>query len=122
MINTKSKFSNIDEYISTFNNDTQEVLNIIRNTIKKAAPDAIEKISWSMPTFYQNGNLIHFAAHKNHIGIYPAPDAIEEFKDELSKYKMTKGSIHFPLNKNIPADLLEKIVRYRVAINTKKES
>lgn len=120
MVSANDKFTTIDEYIYGFPDEVQNLLQIVRETIKAAAPEAIEKISWQMPTFYQNGNLIHFAAHKNHIGIYPAPDAIEEFSTELKPYVKSKGSIHFSLDKPIPVDLLAKIVKFRVIENTKK--
>ena len=85
------KFTTIDEYIATFPKETQKILKDIRATIKAAAPDAEEKISYQMPTFFLKGNLIHFAAYKNHIGIYPTPNGIESFKKELSKYKGAKA-------------------------------
>ena len=88
--------------------------------IKESAPDAEEKISYQMPTFALHGNLVHFAAHKNHIGFYPTPSGIEAFKDELSEYKWAKGSVQFPLEKPLPYDLVSKIVKFRVAENIKR--
>jgi uncharacterized protein YdhG (YjbR/CyaY superfamily) len=111
---------NIDEYIATFPDDIQKILQKIRITIKKAAPDAEEAIKYQIPTFTLKGNLVHFAAFKNHIGFYPAPTAIEEFKDELSVYEGAKGSVRFPLDKPIPFDLLSRIVRFRVKKNLEK--
>jgi len=117
---TKTNFQAIDEYIATFPKETQKILNEIRETIKTAAPDAEEKISYQMPTFYLNGNLIHFAAFKNHIGIYPTPSGTEAFKRELSKYQGAKGSVRLPIDEPMPLKLIAKIVKFRVAENTKK--
>jgi len=108
------QFKDIDTYINSFPITIQEHLQQIRETIKKAAPAAIEKISYGMPTFYLKGNLIHFAAYKNHIGLYPAPQGIEAFKEELSVYKGAKGSVQFPLNQPMPLALIAKITKYRV--------
>lgn len=116
----KSGFSSIDEYIATFPEETQKILNEIRTTIKAAAPEAEEKISYQMPTFYLKGNLIHFAAFKNHIGLYPTPSGTEAFKTELAAYKGGKGSIRFPIDQPIPLKLVDDIVRFRVAENLKK--
>lgn len=107
----------IDTYIGQFPAEVQEILQEIRQVIKEAAPEAEERISYQMPTFYLGGNLVHFAAYKNHIGFYPAPSGIEKFKQELSKYKSAKGSVQFPLNQPIPFNLIGKIVRFRVAEN-----
>jgi uncharacterized protein YdhG (YjbR/CyaY superfamily) len=109
----------IDEYIVQFSPEVQEILNRIRSVIKEAAPDAQEKISYQMPTFYLYGNLVHFAAFKNHIGFYPAPTGIDAFKDELSGYKGAKGSVQFPIDKPMPYDLISRIVKFRVTENTK---
>jgi uncharacterized protein YdhG (YjbR/CyaY superfamily) len=111
---------NIDEYIADFPKDIQKILQKIRMTIKKAAPEAQEAIKYLMPTFTLEGNLVHFAAFKNHIGFYPAPMGIEEFKEELSAYTSGKGSVQFPLDQPIPYDLISKIVRFRVAKNLEK--
>ncbi|KQC01975.1 iron chaperone [Pedobacter sp. Hv1] len=113
-------FKNIDEYIATFPEETQKLLQQVRSTIQKAAPTAEEKISYAMPTFALNGNLIHFAAYKHHIGLYPAPQGIEAFKEELSAYKGAKGSVQFPLNKPMPLDLIARITAYRVKQNLAK--
>jgi uncharacterized protein YdhG (YjbR/CyaY superfamily) len=112
------QFRTIDEYIRTFPTNTQNILEKMRQTIKEAAPEAVEAISYQMPTFKLNGkNLVYFAAFKNHIGFYPIPSGIEAFKKELSPYKQGKGSVQFPLDKPIPYDLVEKIVKYRVKEN-----
>ena len=115
-----SKPKTIDEYIESFPEDIQVILNEIRVTIQKAAPDAKEKISYSMPAFEQNGILVYFAAYKNHIGFYALPTGHENFKKELSNYKSGKGSVQFPLNKPIPLDLITKIVQFRIKENVEK--
>lgn len=112
-----NSFKTIDEYIQNFPDDIQERLQKIRATIKDAAPEAEEAISYAMPTFKLNGNLVHFAAFTNHIGFYPAPSGMEEFQEELSLYKSGKGSVQFPLDKPLPLDLVSKIVKYRVNQN-----
>ena len=104
----------IDEYISSFPENVQVLLCQLRATIKAVAPQAIEAISYQMPTFKCGGNLIHFAAYKKHIGLYPGPEAIEEFKEKLSGYKISKGTVQFPLDKPLPLKLVEDIVRFRV--------
>jgi uncharacterized protein YdhG (YjbR/CyaY superfamily) len=107
----------IDEYIAGFPDDVQEILRKIRRTIRKAAPDAEETIKYRMPTFTLKGNLVHFAAFKEHIGFYPVPTGIEAFKKELSIYEGGKGSVQFPLDKPIPYSLISKIVKFRVKEN-----
>lgn len=119
-MSTNPLFNTIDEYISQFPEDVQIILQQIRTAIKEAAPDATEKISYQMPTFYLKGNLVHFAAFKSHIGFYPIPSAIEEFKEELSLYKSGKGSVQFPLDKPMPFDLIRRIVLFRVKENLEK--
>jgi len=114
------KPENIDEYIGAFPNDVQEILEKIRMTIRKAAPDAKEKISYSMPAFEQSGIVVYFAAFKNHIGLYALPSGHEEFKEALSKYKSGKGSVQFPLKDPMPYDLISKIVKFRVKENLAK--
>lgn len=115
-----SNFSTIDEYIAAFPPKIQEILEEVRFTIKKAAPGATEKISYQMPTFYLYGNLVHFAAHKNHIGFYPTPSGINAFRDELAGYSCSKGAIQFPLDQPIPLELIAAIVQYRAAENSLK--
>jgi uncharacterized protein YdhG (YjbR/CyaY superfamily) len=111
----RKQFGTIDDYIKTFPIDVQNILEKMRLTIRKAAPEAVEAISYQMPTFKLNGqNLVHFAAFKNHIGFYPIPSGIEAFRRELSPYKQGKGSVQFPVDKPIPYDLVEEIVRFRV--------
>jgi uncharacterized protein YdhG (YjbR/CyaY superfamily) len=110
----------IDEYIAEFPEGTREILEKVRETIKKAAPEAEETISYQMPTFKLKGNLVHFAAFKNHIGFYPAPTGIEEFSIELSAYKGGKGSVQFPLDNPLPFNLITKIVKFRVKENSER--
>jgi len=113
-------YASLDEYIALFPKDIQKKLEELRATIKAAAPDAKEKISYQMPTFDLYGNLVHFAAHKNHIGFYPTPSGIDAFKNELSVYEGAKGSVQFPLDKPLPLKLIRKIVKFRVAENVEK--
>lgn len=113
---------NIDEYISVFPADVQKRMEELRSTIQKAAPAAEETINYAIPTFTLNGNLVHFAGFKNHIGFYPAPSGIEAFKKELSVYEGAKGSVQFPLDKPLPLGLVTKIVKFRVKENLEKAS
>jgi uncharacterized protein YdhG (YjbR/CyaY superfamily) len=115
-----SGFKTIDEYIATFPENVQKILQELRAVIKASAPDATEKISYQMPTFFLHGNLVHFAAFKKHIGFYPAPRGIEAFQQELSMYKGAKGSVQFPIDKPLPLELISRIVKFRVAENLKK--
>lgn len=120
MEENKNTYGSIDEYILQFPLEIQEILKNIRRVIKEAAPEAEERISYQMPTFVLHGNLVHFAAFKNHIGFYPTPSGIDVFKEELSEYKGAKGSVQFPLSKPIPYNLIGEIVKYRVIENVKK--
>jgi len=110
----------IDAYIALFPDDIQMKLNELREIIRSAAPQAEEKISYQMPTFYLKGNLVHFAAYENHIGFYPAPSGIKDFEEELASYKHAMGSVQFPLNKPIPFNLVRRIVKFRVKENEEK--
>jgi uncharacterized protein YdhG (YjbR/CyaY superfamily) len=110
----------IDEYISGFPAEVQEMLRQLRVTIQQAAPQAGETINYAMPTFTLKGNLVYFAAYKNHIGFYPAPSGIAAFKDELQICKWAKGSVQFPLDKPLPLDLISRIVKFRVIENLGK--
>lgn len=112
--------TNIDEYIASFPKAIQQLLQQVRNTIQKAAPDAKEAIKYAMPTFTLNGNLVHFAAFTNHIGFYPAPTGMDAFKKELSVYKTGKGSVQFPLDQPMPLALITKIVKLRVKEDEEK--
>jgi len=104
----------IDVYIAGFPDNVQAILEKIRMTISKAAPDAEEAIKYQIPTFTLGGNLIHFAGFTNHIGLYPAPRGNATFKDELSAYEGGKGTVRFPLDKPIPYSLITRIVKFRV--------
>lgn len=110
----------IDQYIQKFPKEIQTLLTEMRSAIHLAAPQAIEKISYQMPTFYLNGNLVHFAAFKNHIGFYPTSSGIAAFAEALSGYKHAKGSVQFPIDKPLPLELIKKIVEFRVMENSKK--
>ena len=110
----------IDEYIAGFPEDVQTKLEKLRATIQQAAPEAQEKISYQMPTFFLEGNLVHFAAYKNHIGFYPTPSGIEHFKEPLSEYKGAKGSVQFPMDQPIPYELVGEITAFRVQENLAK--
>ena len=116
----ENKNNVIDDYIASFPEEVRQKLSKLRQVIKEEAPDAEEKISYQMPTFVQNGNLVHFATFKNHIGFYPAPSGIERYQHELSRYKTSKGAIQFPLNEEIPFDLVREIVRFRLKENLEK--
>jgi len=116
------KISTIDEYIQDQPVEVQPILHKIRETILSAAPDAVEKISWSMPTFWQGENLIHFAALKKHVSIFPGEKAVEVFAERLIDYKVNKGTIQLPLDKPIPYDLIAEITCWRVAVVEEKIS
>ncbi len=117
-----AQFKTIDEYIKASPKDVQSILQRLRLTIQKAAPEAVETISYQMPTFKLNGKgLVYFAAFKNHIGFYPIPSGIEAFKKELSRYKQGKGSVQFPIDKPIPYDLVRRIVRFRAKENQERK-
>ncbi|HEY7733307.1 MAG TPA: DUF1801 domain-containing protein [Nitrososphaera sp.] len=111
----KNRFETMDEYINTFPKDVQIILERVKRSIHETAPEAIEAISYGIPTFKMNGrSLVHFAAWKNHIGFYPNPTAAKAFNKELSAYKQGKGSVQFPLDNPIPYELIKKIVAFRV--------
>jgi len=110
----------VDEYIAGFPHEIQEILEKIRMTIREAAPDAGETIKYQMPTFTLKGNLVHFAAFKKHIGLYPTPTATERFRKELSVYSGGKGSVQFPLDKPVPYGLIGRIVKFRVKENLER--
>lgn len=116
----KRVFETIDEYIATFPKNVQVILEELRQAIRDSAPNAKEAISYQMPTFKLNGNLVHFAAYKNHIGLYPTSSGIEAFKEKLTDYEISKGAVRFPLNKPLPFDIVKKMVKYRVKENLDK--
>lgn len=117
---TRNAPGTIDDYIAGFPPDVQKLLQKVRSTIRKAAPKAEEAIKYQIPTFVLDGNLIHFAAFKEHIGLYPTPRAIAEFKDELSRYEGGKGTVRFPLDQPLPLSLITRIVKFRVEDQRKK--
>jgi len=112
----------IDRYIRSFPENVQRTLNRLREIIRSAAPEATERISYRMPAFYLNGNLVYFAAFKNHVGLYPLPHTLAAFEAELTKYKKGKGSIQFPLDESLPEDLIYRIVKQRVQDNLNKSA
>lgn len=113
-------YPDINTYIQDFPPDKQELLKTMRATIQKAAPKAVEKISYGMPCFYQEGNLVYFAAMKNHIGFYPSSSGVANFQEELKPYHTSKGAIQFPLDKPLPLKLISTIVKFRVLENEQK--
>ena len=119
----KTSFRSVDEYIKTFPEDVQRILEKMRETVKKAAPGVVEGISYQMPTFKLNGKaLVYFAAFKRHIGFYPIPSGVEAFKKELSRYKKGKGSVQFPMDQPMPYDLVRRIVLFRAKEQLKKKA
>lgn len=111
---TGGEYANVDEYIARYPGEVQAILRQVRATIRAAAPDATEKISWGMPTYHQGENIIHFAGFKNHLGIYPGADGMAHFAPRLGAYHTTKGAVQFPLAGAIPYDLIAEMTRYRV--------
>lgn len=117
----ENKIQTVDEYINQFEHDVKNKLISIRNVIQSTAPTATEKLSWGMPAYYQNGFLVQFAAHKKHIGFYCNPTTIAYFKDELSGFKTnTKNTIQLPLDKELPLELIKKLVLFRIDENINK--
>lgn len=114
------KITTIGDYIATFPESTRVLMEELRGLIREAAPEAEETISYQMPAFKLNGNLVYFAGYKNHIGFYPTGSGISAFIDQLSAYKTSKGTVQFPLDKPLPADLITKMVKFRVEENLKK--
>ena len=117
MQSQETRFRTIDEYIATFPDDVQALLQAVRATIHAAAPDAVELISYGMPAFAQEGNLVYFAALKNHIGLYPTSSGIAAFQQEISAYESSKGAVKFPKDQQLPLELITKIVQFRVTEN-----
>ncbi|MGO8805594.1 MAG: iron chaperone [Candidatus Bathyarchaeia archaeon] len=117
----KKHFETVDEYINAFPQNIQTVLRELRQAIRETAPDAKEAISYQMPAFKLRGNLVWFAAFKDHIGFYPRESAVEAFKEKLSDYEVSKGTVRFPLDKPLPLDLIKEIVRFRVKENLSNE-
>ena len=121
MAEPKRQFKSMDEYIDTFPERVQRILNEVRQTIKDVAPEAEETINYGIPTFTLHGNLVHFAAFENHIGFYPTPSGMEAFKRELSSYKGAKGSVQFPIDQPLPLPLIRKIAEFRVRENLERK-
>ncbi len=115
-----TKYETVDQYIANFPADQQAVLQEIRATIKKAAPQATGKIGYGIPTFFLKGNLVHFAGFKNHYGFYPGPGAITRFEQEFAAYEQSKGTVRFPVDKPVPLDLIRRVTEFRVWENLKK--
>jgi len=121
MKSKKASFRSIDEYIASFPEDVQKIMKQLRSTIKAAAPEAGEKISYNMPTFTLNGTyLVYFAGWKNHIAFYGAPKGSAEFKEDLPSYESGAGTLQFPYDEPMPLDLITKIVKFRAAENLKR--
>ncbi len=121
MIKPRTQVKTVDEYIASFPKNVQDILEQLRCVIKESAPLAEETISYRMPAFKLNGNLVYFAAYKNHIGFYPTPSGIVAFKKDLSPFKQARGSVQFPIDTPIPFDIIRKIVHYRVNENIAKK-
>jgi uncharacterized protein YdhG (YjbR/CyaY superfamily) len=119
METNKIALKSIDEYILSFPPETQKILKKLRRVIKNSAPGAEEKISYQMPAFALHGNLVYFAAWKNHIGFYPTSSGIKAFRRELSEYKVAKGSVQYPISQPLPYELISRIVKFRLAENMK---
>ena len=116
----ETSFTDTESYINSFPEDVRVILQQLRSAIKEAAPEAEETIKYAMPTYVQYGNLVHFAAYKNHIGFYATPTGHMRFEKQLSQYKSGKGSVQFPIDQAIPLDLVKEIVRFRVLENKEK--
>lgn len=114
------KPATIDDYIAAYPADVQEILQKVRETIKTAVPQATEAISYGMPTFKLNGNLVHFGAFKSHLGFYPIPSGMEQFQAELAQFKSGKGSVQFPFDQPMPYELITRIAQFRAAENLEK--
>jgi len=121
MMKGKKEIKSIDDYIRSFPRPVQKKLTELRKIVRAQAPQAQEKISYQMPAFYFNGNLLYFAAYSKHIGFYPTASGIAAFRREVSKYKNSKGTVQFPLDEPLPVDLIKKILNFRVKENNRKK-
>lgn len=117
MVETKKIYHTVDDYVASFPESIQKLMQTYRSIIKEVLPEASERISWGMPTFYYYGNVIHFAGHKSHMGIYPGADAVAHFQEELRDYKTSKGSIQVPYGQEIPVSLIQKMTCYSAQQN-----
>lgn len=117
----KVQYKTVDQYISVFPKHVQVMLQQMRETVQKVAPQAEEVISYNMPAFRFHGMLVYYAGNKAHIGFYPMPAAIVAFKKELAGYVTSKGAIQFPLEKKLPVALIKNIVKFRMLENEEKE-
>lgn len=122
MTTAKIRITSIDEYIQGFPERIQAMLSELRSTIRLAAPHAMEKISYRMPCFHLNGNLVYFAAYEHHLGFYPTPSGIIAFQEALKGYKTSKGAIRFPIDDPLPLALVRQIVEFRVEENSKNKA
>lgn len=118
---SKTGITTVNEYFSTLPEQARNTLELLRKTIKKAAPEAEEVISYQMPAFKFHGVLVYYAAFKNHYSFFPASKVIEKFKHKLTAYKTSKGTIQFPFGQPLPADLITEIVQFRVKENLEKQ-
>lgn len=116
----KTIIENVDKYIASFPEETQQILQQVRAAIKQAAPKAEESIGYGMPSYKYLGQLVYFAGYKNHVGFYALPSSYKEFNTELAKYKQGKGSVQFPINEKMPIALIKKMVKFRVKENEVK--
>jgi uncharacterized protein YdhG (YjbR/CyaY superfamily) len=114
MPTNQTSLRNIDDYIAGFPPDVQAILQKIRQTIREAAPEAAEAIKYQIPTFVLNGNLVSFAAYKQHIGVYPVPAGTQKFQKTIAVYRAAKSSLRFPLNEPVPYDLISQLVKYLI--------
>ena len=122
LMQQKGKFSTVDEYIALYPAPIRKNLSLLRKTIRKAAPEALETISYQMPAYKLNGMLVFFAVMKNHYGFYPTASPMKVFREKLSAYETSKGAIRFPLDKPIPVKLVSEIVQWKVRENLSKEA
>jgi len=116
------EYSTVEEYLALYDGENRGRMEKLRELILSCSPDITEKISWAMPTYVLNGNLVHFAAAKRHIGMYPGAGGVAAFADRLAEYKHSKGAVQFPNDKPMPYDLIREIVMFRIRENTKKEA
>ncbi len=121
MAENKKNTETVDEYILRFDPETREKLQAVRSIVRDCAPDAEERMSWQMPSYFLCGILVQFAAHKNHIGFYPGPEGIAGFSDQFGEYGFSKGAVRFPFDKPLPSDLIRQIMKFKMALNTGDE-